>query len=334
LSDGDVLLVFHPEWEHTMPYPHIQMGISHAGTVFTENGQAFNIDMPLDETYNGTAVSSRLDSEEYLAEETFHVVRPRTFSAEAGRNLRTWAELIRQNYAQIRAARLLPFNQDYLHPIYSTLGVTPLESVQRFGSMLCAGGNADTQMKMYCSEFAWHLLTLSSVAPFARRESTSANSGLRMIFPPKPFVGNGTGIGLSEGPLAILESLPNPPNDKLGLIEDIFAHGDAAKLSAGHQTVARSLEPEMEALRAYYRNQIIRRAGRLPQSPADSAEDAARYSAGMPANYSPASFLLNSLPAIGRPDRSFDYMFTLTFVSEEGYRKALKIAAAQNRALK
>ena len=48
LQEGDIALTFRPELAGTMAYPHIQMGITHAGLVYTENGEAYNIDSPLD----------------------------------------------------------------------------------------------------------------------------------------------------------------------------------------------------------------------------------------------------------------------------------------------
>jgi hypothetical protein len=48
LQDGDIVLTFRPELADTMAYPHIQMGTTHAGLVYTDGGAAFNIDSPLD----------------------------------------------------------------------------------------------------------------------------------------------------------------------------------------------------------------------------------------------------------------------------------------------
>src|ERR1043165_3158281 len=53
LKDGDLVLTFRPELAGTMAYPHIQMGITHAGLVYTDGGAAYNIDSPLDSQYVG-----------------------------------------------------------------------------------------------------------------------------------------------------------------------------------------------------------------------------------------------------------------------------------------
>src|SRR5690606_33724025 len=48
MQDGDIVLAFRPELAGTLAYPHVQMGTTHASLVYTENGQAYNIDSPLD----------------------------------------------------------------------------------------------------------------------------------------------------------------------------------------------------------------------------------------------------------------------------------------------
>lgn len=52
-EDGDVVLSFRPELGGTMAYPHIQMGSTHSSLVYTKNGEAFNVDSPLDDEYVG-----------------------------------------------------------------------------------------------------------------------------------------------------------------------------------------------------------------------------------------------------------------------------------------
>ena len=53
LQDGDIALTFRPELAGTLAYPHIQMGATHASLVYTKDGQAYNVDSPLDEEYVG-----------------------------------------------------------------------------------------------------------------------------------------------------------------------------------------------------------------------------------------------------------------------------------------
>ena len=43
-QDGDLALTFRPELQGTLAYPHIQMGTTHASLVYTQNGEAFNVD--------------------------------------------------------------------------------------------------------------------------------------------------------------------------------------------------------------------------------------------------------------------------------------------------
>jgi hypothetical protein len=329
LKDGDVVLTFHPGWANTMPYPHIQMGISHTGTIFTKDDKAFNIDMPLDEEFNGHNLTGQLNSSHYLHTETIHVVRPHSFSDEQKANLRLWVQRLRSNYGKIRNEALLPFNSDYLSPRYAAFGITPLDSVVRFGNVIQGRDESSPRMAMYCSEFAWHLLTLSNQPPLNNQSPQKA--ALNMIFKPKSFVRNGTTTGLAEGPLLVLQAAANhlTASQKNELIDRLFTVGDAASLSSGHRDVARSVQPQMAALKPYYTMILAANQDGSIDSSDDISAVAAQLNATMRPNFSPTSFLVNTFLQKDDSERSFDYLYTLTFTTDAGYDKARQIAKQQ-----
>jgi hypothetical protein len=183
---------------------------------------------------------------------------------------------------------------------------------------------------MYCSEFAWHLLTLSSQSP--ADDQSPQETALKVIFKPKSFVRNGAITGLAEGPLLVLQSAGDrlTADQKNALVDDVFKVGDAAALSPAHRAVGDSLQPQMDTLKSYYKLVLAElNEGAISESNEISAL-AAQLNGKMPPNFSPTSFLVNTFLQKDDPERSFDYLYTLTFTTEEGYRKALEIAKRQH----
>jgi len=62
IQTGDILLSFRPEWAGGGAYPNIQMGVSHAGTAFTRNGEIRHVDNPLNAEFNGSGLKGSFDS--------------------------------------------------------------------------------------------------------------------------------------------------------------------------------------------------------------------------------------------------------------------------------
>src|SRR6185503_4127498 len=87
-----------------------------------------------------------------------------------------------------------------------------------------------TKQPMYCSEFAWHMLALSScTADQIRDAGPDGASCVDDVFAPMPLVGkDATEVGLADGPLLNLLSMPAPI--RLANVAKIFETGDAAKL--------------------------------------------------------------------------------------------------------
>ncbi|MEO5914806.1 MAG: hypothetical protein ABIS50_11265 [Luteolibacter sp.] len=323
LEDGDVVLTFRPDWADTMAYPHIQMGISHSGFIHTRNGTAYNLDMPLDEEFN-KAFNSELNSKHYLEAKAVHVLRHRDFHEADLKDFRQFIDEFLTDVPTIRKKGLLPFNSDYLTPRYAAYQITPAQSVDRFRTIALSPGSQDSPMKMYCSEFVWHMQSLNG----------KLHDNAPVIFPPADFVSLTGGEGMADGPLTVLTSAGAklPPERKLELSAEIFTDTDAPQLSTGHKATAKQVKPLMDQLSVYYQ-MVLGNRNSTTINGVEVARDnyAGSMNASMPDNYSPTTFMLNSFLPAGHPDRKFDYLYTLVFVPNDDYRKALEIAKQERK---
>lgn len=319
LKDGDIVLSFRPELAGTMAYPHIQMGVTHAGLVYTENGAAYNIDSPLDSQYVG-----QFDTAHYAGDgagdagtDALHVVRPQISDARRVQ-LRSWVGTLKQNLARINGERQqVKFQSDYLVPSYVRAGMTTRQTVTTLGKIILEL-DTTTKIPMYCSEFAWHMLALSACSATEIRDAgPEGASCVDDVFAPMPLVASEDGqLGMAEGPLLALMKLP--AESRGALVPKIFETGNAARLSSGHRMVSEQVAPLMAPLQELY---AARAAG---ASIAMTAEGAAMLSATMPDNYSPTTFLVQAMPDSAM--RAMDYVVTLAFVTPTTYQKAQRLA--------
>lgn len=322
LKDGDVLLTFHPEWARTSPYQHFQLGISHSGIVFTEDGVAHNLDMPLDEIFNGPTVESAFDSSHYMETKAVHVLRPRQFNETRAANLRAWVRLIRANIQRIRDERLLPFNVSYTAP---KIAVDPdLKFLATFSSIIKGQSAKGTTLNMFCSEFGWSMLTLSACAP--SEVGTEPPACAEKILEPMNIFSRNLDAsptlrtaGLIEGPLMILELLKATPDEKEKLLAELFSMGPVQKASFGHQLAAGQVKGLIDLAKPYYIARI-RGEKQFEITKADGtkttqthAELASKVRLIQKPNYSPGAFLINSFLPTENKNRAFDYVGTLYF---------------------
>ena len=319
LQDGDVVLSFRPHLADTMPYPHIQMGTTHAGLVYTKDGAAYNIDSPLDTNYVG-----QFDAPHYAGNGTtdggtdaLHIVRPRMIDEARRAKLRDWVERLLRNLGRINGEReQLKFQSDYMKPIFVATGLTTRQTVTRLG-LIILEQDMTTKLPMYCAEFVWHMLALSNCTPDEiRRAPAEGASCVDPPFEPMPLVSDTVdGLpGLAEGPLlALFEA---PAEDRLTLAASVFHQGNAAKLSSGHRAVAEAVAPLMDGVAQYYKARIMG----APE--ATIAEAAGRLNGAVAPNYSPTAFLVNAMT----DTRTLDYVTTIVFVNATGYAKAKTLA--------
>lgn len=319
LKSGDIVLSFRREWEGTTAYPQVQMGVSHAGVVFVENGQAFNIDMPLDPDYNNSLINSNLTSPHYLEADSLHIVRPRSFGTEKQKNLLSWINTIRTNYAAIRNGGLLKFNSNYMDAKYDKYGSKDA-FVTTMGRVITGENKTAKDLTMFCSEFAWALLSLSSCKPSDLATDKSANAAcVQDIMKPLPMVASATLPGLTEGPLAVLDALDISLSQKTELSKTLLGDGAIASLSAGHRALATdpNIQKLIGVLRLIYPAKL---SGSTvvpfpaPNTPISALSAQINAEAGL--NYSPTSYLINAMLDEQDPERKFDYVATILFTDK------------------
>lgn len=224
LKSGDVVLSFRPSWENTIPYSHVQMGVSHAGTVYVENGSVRNLDMPLDAEYNGEKISSGFDSNHYIETDHLQVVRPRNFGTAKQANLLAWVAQLRKNYATIRGGALLKFNSDYSAAKIDKYGAGGDSFVTTMGKILIGLNKTSTDLTMFCSEFAWALQAITSCSPTQISAETTADAPC--VVP-----------GLEATTMLSSDGYPGL-TEKNNLIKKIFVQGEMSGLSSGHRALA------------------------------------------------------------------------------------------------
>lgn len=318
LQDGDVVLTFRPELMDSMPYPHIQMGITHAGLVYLEPTSgvpqvaAFNIDSPMDSVYMG-----QFDSDHYAGDgandagtDEIHIVRPRGFSDERKRRLNNWIITLKKNLGRINGNRAqVKFQGDYMAPTFFANKKTTRQTVTTLGKIILEL-DTRTQQPMYCSEFAWHMLALSGCSfDEIKNAGPEGASCVAPVFDPMVMVSTKSGqFGLGEGPLADLLAA------KLGApaLPTIFCSNgydckNNGKLSRGHRDVAALVAPLMGGLEQLYGARAIQGA------PAEAiAEPAGQLNGAVPPNYSPTAFFIQSLTGQG----PMEYIATIAFVED------------------
>jgi len=322
LKDGDLVLTFRPELAGTMAYPHIQMGITHAGLVYTDGGVAYNIDSPLDSQYVG-----QFDTAHYAGNgaddagaDALHIVRPRGMTDTRRAQLRQWVGTLKANLAHINGDRQqIKFQSDYLTPSYVAAGKTTRQTVTTLGKIILEA-DTTTKQPMYCSEFAWHMLALSSCTPQEIRDAgPDGASCVDDVFAPMPLVAkDATEVGLADGPLMVLQAMPEPI--RLANVAKIFTTGDAAKLSSGHRAVSEMVAPLMAPLEQFYMGKLSGMA-----TPEMLEAGATQLSAQMPANYSPTAFIVQAIAPESL--RAVDYVSTLAFVGQTAYEKAKRLSS-------
>lgn len=329
LQDGDIALSFRPELAGTKAYPHIQMGVTHASLVYTKDGQAFNVDSPLDDEYvgqfstkhfvGGTSESGAVD----MGTDALQIMRPTGFDAARRTQLQKWASTVAKN----RAFGKVRFQKDYLTPIFASKRMTTKQTVTELGKIILGAGSME--LPMYCSEFAWHMLALSACTESEiRAAGPEGASCVAPVFAPMQLAApDAASVGLAEGPLVSV--MAAPAADRAGLITQIFADGaNGNRLSSGHRAVADQVAPLMSGLAQYY-------GARAQGATAEMTGAAAgQLNAGVQnvPNYSPTAFIVSAVQNDGL--RKIDYVATVVFVdSDADLAKAKRLSMPQGSSI-
>ncbi len=316
IQTGDIILTFRPEWGGGGAYPNIQMGISHSGLAYVKDGVAHQLDIPLNAEYLGGNYAGNFDSEHYRTLKFLHIIRPRGLTDAQRATILAWATRINSQARKIYPSKI-SFNDDYNAPKYSS--GKPLDFVQHL-ARLGLGQNPSGETSMYCSEFVWSIMALRNCDPAKTGDAFKADripSCVRPVMEPLPATGTymstrtgGAKVGLAEGPLMVIDALKLPADKRDPLVESIFEENPKAlaKMSSGHQTVAKEMAPRFTPLQGYYKNAAAggwRRAQTLVASTA--------FRSQVPENYSPTSYLINTLLPRTNRNRTMDYVATVMF---------------------
>lgn len=312
VQTGDVLLTVRPEWGGAGPYPSIQMGISHTGVAYLKGGSVHNIDNPLSAEYIGTR--GQLDSDHYKTATAFHIIRPRRLTDAQRAAIVSWATRLASD-AKFLYPRQLSFNADYNDPKYRP--GQPVTFVKQLGQI--ALGQSPGKIAMFCSEFAWSLLALRDCDPKGTAQSfkgSSVPSCVRPIMRPMRAAGDLLTrrfrpgyAGLADGPLLVISAMKVPETERARLVRTVFAErrDGLAKMSEGHRQAALAMKPKFAPLEKYYAGML---AGKRGTKEARALGDA--FNKGeVPDNYSPTSFLINTLLPANNPHRTMDYVATV-----------------------
>ncbi len=294
IQTGDVLLSFRREWFGTLRYAQLQLGISHAGVAYIdEKGSLRNIDMPMDAETVGK--DNRLLAPHYKEAPVLHVVRLTDMTDDGQnseevktrvKNIQGWIDRLMAKAPYSKGN--LRFNKDYANPSYGRgdwlrfIGFNKSEALSFVGELGRLAFGAPLQegktLDMFCSEFAWSLLSLRNCDPndsnvqqaFA---SEAQPACIDPTFAPMGVFGNyldqGQGtlsdgiistktIGLMDGPLLALDALDVHGETRRRMVNKILASatGKGKHISSGHRAVEEgilSIFPQFyDVLKMYY----------------------------------------------------------------------------------
>lgn len=314
LQTGDILLTFRPEWGGSGAYPNIQMGVSHTSLVYVKDGVAYHIDIPLTAEYLGPQLKGDFTGEHFRTLKFLHVIRPRNLDAKQREAIAAWASALVTNARRIYPEKVA-FNQDYNAPKYKP--GKPLQFVHQLGQA-ALGQSIPAKLDLYCSEFVWSILAMRN-CPFGQSGEAFKGSSVPSCVKPamEPMQATGdyitrrgrtANIGLADGPLVVIDALKLPAEKREAMIRQVFTEnpGAAAKMSVGHRTLAKDMQPKFAPLETYYKRASAGGFSRIPTWFMGRAIDKE-----IPDNYSPTSFLINTLLPPSNVHRTMDYVATI-----------------------
>ncbi len=368
VKTGDIILTGRPALAGTIPYIHVQLGVTHAGMALVKKDAkdgkeyVYNVDMPLNAEMLGPNRDSKLTSEHYMEDKMmFHIIRPKNMNETQRSNVAKWMELLLKRSASIyqpspdpknmvvkKSANKISFNYDYMNPTYDLAkkgSADELNFVADLGR-LALSKNVPEGLAMYCSEFAWAVLSLKDCNPdttASQFDGDGTPSCVSKAFEPMPVFGSlyesqhnadDVQFGMSDGPIVLAdvikadETHPNAKGEteRSRLLRATIFNKQETKqggLSAGHLAVQAALlqkQPDFYAQVINYYNLTS-----VPNSPNFAQQLGIRnymrqaFNAGNKPNYSPTAFYMHAL----MPDvfegqkmtqKQMDYVGTLYFI--------------------
>lgn len=316
LQTGDILLTFRPEWGGAGTYPNIQMGVSHTGLAYVKDGTAYHIDNPMDAEFLGGNFRGDFTGQHYREIKYMHIIRPRSLTDAQRTAIAGWASRLVANARRVYPSEV-SFNQDYNAPKYEP-GKKP-EFVKHLAQS-ALNQSPGGQTSMYCSEFVWSLLALRGCDP-AKTADVFKGSGvpscISPVMTPMKATGNyisrrtrGSSAGLSDGPLLIIDAMKLGKPERDIVLHSVFVENPnkAALMSVGHREVAKQMQPKFAPLEEYYKAASDGGFHRIQAWFIGNA-----FRRALPDNYSPTSYLINTLLPINNSTRTMDYVATVAF---------------------
>lgn len=341
IRTGDILVSNRPRFAQTLRYLALQLLSTHVSmaVVVTENGKktVYNVDMPMDADMLQGAKGlgfSTMSSPHFTGENdnlVLHILRPRLTDVQRS-NIQAWLELsLKRAREKSIYPGMISFNSDYENPMYRS--DADLAFVTDTAKLLIDGGKAKpTQhLQMYCSEFAWSLLSLRNCNPTAdaaQIRSSSQASCVKKFFEPMNIFGSGFSsgtaaskdlYGMTDGIMMLAKSNTQDPARITELVNQaIPAGGDiqssAPGLSAGHKAVAESMKQVIGGVNQYFTQAI------LSGVPAVIDNARAGTNSTSKRNYSPTAFVVHALMPNTFKDspvlqKQLDYIGTLKWAT-------------------
>lgn len=316
LQTGDILLTFRPEWGGAGTYPNLQMGVSHAGIAYVKNGTVYQLDNPMDAEHLGPQLKGDFSGDHYRKLKFLHVIRPRGLTDDDRANILAWASMLGGNAKRIYPKQIA-FNTDYNAPKYEP--GKPLEFVKTLAQSALGHPGAPAT-NMFCSELVWSILALRKCDPKTTAESfKDARVPSCVSTPMIPMKATGNYIsrrsaashaGLADGPLLVIDSLKLPDADRDALLHTVFVESPTklATMSSGHREVAEAMQPKFTPLEKYYKAAAEGGFHRIQAYFIGNA-----FRKAIPDNYSPTSYLINTLLPPNNSTRTMDYVATIMF---------------------
>ena len=336
VKTGDIIVSTRPFFANSLQYLALQLLNTHnsVAVVVNENGKKlmYNIDMPMVEDMLGGAAlgfgRSVIDSPHFTKDNKntiVHILRPRLSSTQQT-NLQKWLERsLKVARAKKAYPELFSFNKDYNNPTYKNNG--DISFVADVGRVLL-----DQKMlvykniKMYCSEFSWVMLSLIDCNPdttAADFKKSKTPSCVKEYFKPMQMFGSAFSggrpsdqdlYGMSDGIPLLMAQTGASVQTSTELIDFALpgVDHDADGLSSGHKQVAASMAPLIKKANPYFK--LI-----LTENHSKIDEARSKLNPAAPRNYSPTAFsVLAAMPDTLNGEKTrqkkFDYVATIKYL--------------------
>lgn len=341
VKTGDIILSARPGLAGTIPYIHVQLGVTHAGMALVKKDKdgkdyVINVDMPLNEEMLGADRMSKFTSKHYAeAGVMFHIIRPKGITDEQRKNIGEWLELFRSKAKDLYKVKSVPsanekyankitFNMDYMNPSYDVTktGDSEMKFVADLGR-LALGKSVPEGLSMYCSEFAWSVLSLKDCSPRSQSnefDGASTPRCINKIFEPMPVFGSlyenkqsaqtqEAQFGMSDGPIILADIIQagaalnkNGKSVRQHLLNRTIvgiAGKNNASISQGHRDVEKALlhaNPKFyEHVLGYYGLTAVPESEETQQQIAVRNATRIAFNSANKLNYSPTAFFMHAI---------------------------------------